>query len=390
MINKEFFSALNALESEKKISKELLLESLEAGLASAYKKEYGETRALAVRINEEKQSIKVYVYRQVVQDQPDDYDKEVSLEEAREIKASIKIGEVLIEDVTPKNFSRIAAQTAKQVILQRINDAKSNMILAEMSEREGELLTAVIRRKEGSNIFVEMTGSQMEGIMMAQDQVPTETYNTGDIIKVLIKKVRSTGRGSQVVVSRSAAGFVRRLFDMEVPEIRSGLVSVRNIVREAGYRTKIAVFAEDQNVDAIGSCIGNKGVRVNAVVAMLGGEKIDVIEWCNDPLEYISRALSPAKVLMVSITEDSNTAKVVVPDDKLSLAIGKQGQNARLAAKLTGWKIDVKSYSSVMQSALEDSEAGASPEAEAFADAGAAPVAAPIVDEETPATDGNE
>ncbi|HPD02242.1 MAG: transcription termination factor NusA [Christensenellales bacterium] len=363
MVNKEFFAALKALENEKRISQKMLIESLEAGLASAYKKEFGESRTIAVRINDEKQTIKVYVYRQIVAE-VEDPDKEIELSEARQIKPNCKLGEVLIEDITPKNFSRIAAQTAKQVVMQRINDAKRDQVFAEMSEKEGEIMNAIIRRKEGANIFVEMTVSQMEGILMLADQIPTETYNVNDTIKVYIKKVRTTNRGAQVVVSRSSAGFVKRMFEMEVPEIRSGLVSIKSIVREAGYRTKLAVAAEDPNVDAIGACIGNKGVRVNAIVAELGGEKIDVIEWCSDPLEFISRALSPAKVLMVSITEDAKSAKVIVPDDKLSLAIGKQGQNARLAAKLTGWKIDVKPYSSIVapDAQAEGEEAPASAE----------------------------
>lgn len=348
MVNKEFFQALELLESEKKISKELLLESLEAGLVSAYKKEYGESRTIAVRLNEEKQTIKVYAHRLVV-DEVEDEDTQISLEEAREIKPSYKVGDVVIEDITPKQFSRIAAQTAKQVIMQRLNDAKKEFILNEMSERQGEILNAIVRRKEGSTVYVEISGTQMEGVMMQTDQVPTETYNVGDVIKVYIKKIRDSVRGgAQVVVSRSSAGFVRRLFELEVPEIKAGLVKIMSIVREGGFRTKLAVYSEDPNVDAVGACIGNKGVRVNAVVAELGGEKIDVIEWCADPIEYIARALSPAQVLMVSINEEEKNAKVVVPDEKLSLAIGRNGQNARLAAKLTGWKIDVKPYSSVM------------------------------------------
>ena len=266
------------------------------------------------------------------------------------------MGDVVIEDITPKDFSRIAAQTAKQVILQRINDMKKEMILNEMSDRTGEILSAIVRRKEGNTVYVEITGTQMEGVMTINDQVPTETYNVNDVIKVYVKKIRDTQHGAQVVVSRSAPGFVRRLFELEVPEIKAGLVKIAGIVREAGFRTKIAVYSEDPNVDAVGSCIGNKGVRVNAVVAELGGEKIDVIEYCEDPLEYIPRALSPAQVLMVSINEDEKNARVIVPDEKLSLAIGRSGQNARLAAKLTGWKIDVKPYSSLNVNPEADAE----------------------------------
>jgi N utilization substance protein A len=355
MVNKDFFLALDMLEREKKVSKELLIELLEAGLASAYKKEWGESRSIAVKLNEEKQSIKVYVYRQVV-DEVVDFDKEISLEEARQIKSSYKVGDVVIEDITPKDFSRIAAQTAKQVVLQRLNDAKRDMVVSEMNEKQGEILNAIVRRVESGNVYVEMVGSQMEGVMMLADQIPTEKYEVNSNIKVFLKKIRSTTHGAQVIVSRSSAGFVKRLFELEVPEIKAGLVTIKSIVREAGFRTKLAVASEDPNVDATGACIGNKGVRVNAVVAELGGEKVDVIEWCADPFEYIARALSPAQVLMVRCIEETKTATVIVPDEKLSLAIGKNGQNARLAAKLTGWKIDVKPQSS-LQSVIDSENA---------------------------------
>ncbi|MBO4381102.1 MAG: transcription termination/antitermination protein NusA, partial [Clostridia bacterium] len=292
----------------------------------------------------------------LVVEEVEDEESQISLEDAQDIDKKYKVGDVVIEDITPKDFSRIAAQTAKQVILQRINDMKKEMVLNEMSDRTGEILSAIVRRKEGNTVFVEITGTQMEGVMTINDQVPTETYNVNDVIKVYVKKIRDTQHGAQVVVSRSAPGFVRRLFELEVPEIKAGLVKVAGIVREAGFRTKIAVYSEDPNVDAVGSCIGNKGVRVNAVVAELGGEKIDVIEYCEDPLEYIPRALSPAQVLMVSINEDEKNARVIVPDEKLSLAIGRSGQNARLAAKLTGWKIDVKPYSSLNTNPEADAE----------------------------------
>ena len=346
MINKEFFQALDDLEKEQRIPKESMIESIEAGLVSAYKKEYGFASQISVRLNEEKMTYKVYAHKLVVEEVEDE-ESQISLEDAQDIDKKYKIGDVVIEDITPKDFSRIAAQTAKQVILQRINDYKKELVLNEMSERTGEILSAIVRRKEGNTVYVEITGTQMEGVMMQQDQVPTETYNVNDVIKVYVKKIRDGLHGAQVVVSRSSAGFVRRLFELEVPEIKAGLVKINSIVREAGFRTKLAVSSEDPNVDAVGSCIGNKGVRVNAVVAELGGEKIDVIEYCDDPIEYIARALSPAQVLMVSIDEEEKNAKVIVPDEKLSLAIGRSGQNARLAAKLTGWKIDVKPYSTL-------------------------------------------
>lgn len=347
MVNKDFFDAIDALEYEKHVSKEKLIESLEAGLASAYKKETGESRPVMVKLDDTKNSIKVYAYRTVVAEIVDE-EKEILPEDAKKIKSSYKLGDKVLEDVTPKNFSRIAAQTAKQVIMQRLNDATRDAVYSEMSEKEGEIMTAVVRRKEGDTIYVEMTGSQLEGVLGPQDQIKGEVLNVNDVIKVYVKRVRTSAySGTQVMVSRSSAGFVRRLFELEVPEIRSGLVQIKNIVREAGYRTKIAVYSEDSNIDAIGSCIGNKGVRVNAIVNELAGEKIDVIQWCADPLEFVARSLSPAQVKMVQINELEKSAKVIVADDKLSLAIGKQGQNARLAAKLTGWKIDVKPYSSI-------------------------------------------
>ena len=347
MVNKDFFDAIDALEYEKHVSKEKLIESLEAGLASAYKKETGESRPVMVKLDDTKNSIKVYAYRTVVAEIVDE-EKEILPEDAKKIKSSYKLGDKVLEDVTPKNFSRIAAQTAKQVIMQRLNDATRDAVYSEMSEKEGEIMTAVVRRKEGDTVYVEMTGSQLEGVLGTQDQIKGEVLNVNDVIKVYVKRVRTSAySGTQVMVSRSSAGFVRRLFELEVPEIRSGLVQIKNIVREAGYRTKIAVYSEDSNIDAIGSCIGNKGVRVNAIVNELAGEKIDVIQWCADPLEFVARSLSPAQVKMVQINELEKSAKVIVADDKLSLAIGKQGQNARLAAKLTGWKIDVKPYSSI-------------------------------------------
>ncbi len=347
MVNKDFFDAIDALEYEKHVSKEKLIESLEAGLASAYKKETGESRPVMVKLDDTKNSIKVYAYRTVVAEIVDE-EKEILPEDAKKIKPSYKLGDKVLEDVTPKNFSRIAAQTAKQVIMQRLNDATRDAVYSEMSEKEGEIMTAVVRRKEGDTVYVEMTGSQLEGVLGPQDQIKGEVLNVNDVIKVYVKRVRTSAySGTQVMVSRSSAGFVRRLFELEVPEIRSGLVQIKNIVREAGYRTKIAVYSEDSNIDAIGSCIGNKGVRVNAIVNELAGEKIDVIQWCADPLEFVARSLSPAQVKMVQINELEKSAKVIVADDKLSLAIGKQGQNARLAAKLTGWKIDVKPYSSI-------------------------------------------
>ncbi|MFW5780796.1 MAG: transcription termination factor NusA, partial [Bacillota bacterium] len=258
-----------------------------------------------------------------------------------------EVGDVVGEDVTPKKLSRIAAQTAKQVIMQRINEAVREQIAAEMNEKEGELVSAVIRRIDNNIVFVEIMGSQMEGVMSLNDQIFGEKYEVGDRIKVFVKRVRDTSRGTQVVVSRSCAGFVKKLFELEVPEIRSGLVKIKNAVREAGNRTKISVYSDDPNLDALASCVGQKGVRVNAIVAELNGEKVDIILYTPNLADYIARALSPARPIMVKLSDDEKHADVIVNDDKLSLAIGKGGMNARLAARLSGVKIDIKTLSEI-------------------------------------------
>ena len=355
MKNRELFLALDQLENEYKIDKQLLIASLEAGLASAFKKESGESRAVAVRMNPETYTIEFFADQTVVDGEPQD-DNELSLEEARDIKPDAVVGELIGEEVSPDDLSRIAAQTAKQVITQRINEAKREQVMSEMNEKEGELMQAVVRRVEPTGtVSVEIVGTQMEGILTTGEQVRGERLAVGDKIKVYIKKVRTDSKGtSRVMVSRACAGFVRKLFEIEVPEIRSNLVKIKNIVREAGLRTKLSVYSDDPNIDSIGSCIGPKGSRVNAIINELNGEKVDVILYSSNPSEYIVRALSPAKVLMVQLNETDMQAKVVVPDDKLSLAIGKGGQNAKLAAKLTGYKIDVKPYSEVIATLSEE------------------------------------
>ena len=342
-----FFDALDILESERRLDPQVLIESLEAGMASAYKRESGEVRPVKINLNRETRVMKVFAYRTVIEGEPEDYDTEVSLEEAKEFDPAIQVGQILYEDVEFQGFSRIAAQTAKQVIMQRINEAKRQLVMSEMSEREGELMNAIIRRVDSESVHVEMHGSQLDGVMTGRDKIRNENYRTGDIIKVYIKAVRQTHKGTQVAVSRSVAGFVKRLFENEVPELKAGLVQVRSIVREAGYRTKISVSSDDPNIDAVGTLVGHKGTRINTVVQELSGEKVDVIGYCEDPLEYIARALTPAKVVMVQINETEKSARAIVEDAKLSLAIGKGGHNVKLAARLTGWKIDIKPYSTL-------------------------------------------
>ena len=346
MINKDFFQALDELEAQKKINKEQFLETLEAALTSAYKKMYGEAKNALVKLNPEKNTIKIYSYKTVV-NEVEDPDKEISLEDARAIKKSYDVGDSVVNEESTKDFGRIAAQTAKQVVMQRLKEIERQMAISELSEKEDELLTTVVKRIDNGNIYVQIAGSHTEGIMTENDQIPGEKCNVGDRIKVYVKKIKESFKGTQVQVSRGNIGFVRKLFELEIPEIASGDVVIKNIARDAGNRTKVAVFSDKPNIDALGACVGNRGVRINTIVSEMNGEKIDLVLYSDDPLEYIARALSPAKVMSVETNESLKASRVVVPDDKLSLAIGKSGQNVRLAARLTGWKIDVKPASEV-------------------------------------------
>ena len=348
MINKDFFLALSELEAQKGIKKDFFIETLESALVAAYKKNFGESRSVEVKLNPEKNTIKVYAYRTVV-DVVEDADAEISLEEAKQIKKSYKLGDKVSVEVTPKEFGRIAAGTAKQVITQKLREAERSIAFAELEEKVDTLMTGFIRRQEADTYYIEFANTQIEGVLMPNDQIAGEKYSINDRVKVYVKKLRETARGVQAIVSRSNPGFVKKLFENEVPEITSGHVVIKNIVREAGYRTKMAIWSSDPQIDPLGACVGNKGTRVNSVVSELGGEKVDIIIWSDDPFEYIARALSPSTVISVEIDELTKSARVIVPDDKLSLAIGKSGQNVRLAAKLTGWKIDVKSESKAAQ-----------------------------------------
>jgi N utilization substance protein A len=342
MINKDFFLALEDLEREKGIKQETFLQALEAALVLAYKKNYGEASNITVKLNPDRNMIRVFSVKQVVEEVTDE-NKEISLEDARKVKKSYKIDDEFIEEITPKSFGRIAAQTAKQVMMQKLREAEREVAMEELGEKENEICTGIIRRIDAKNVYIDIGKGPLEAVLTPSEQVKGERYEINNKIKVYVKRVRNTSKGPQVLVSRTSPGLVKRLFENEVPEIRQNIVVIKAIARDPGNRTKIAVYSQDPSVDAIGACVGNKGVRVNAVVSELGGEKIDIIQWSEDQLEFIAMSLSPAKVVMVQANYDDKTAKVVVPDDKLSLAIGKDGQNARLAAKLTGWKIDVKS-----------------------------------------------
>lgn len=361
MTNKDFFAALSALEKEKGIPQQVFLEALENALASACKKQYTDVAgSVEIKTNPEKGTIDFYTVRTVVSE-VFDRDNEISLEDAQKIKKSYKVGDKAMEKFVPKEFSRIAAQTARQVILQKLHETERDVAVSEFSDKEGELLVGIIRKIDAKNVYIELGKGQVEGLMLPADQVPGEKYNVNDKIKVFVKKIKSGFHGAQVMVSRSSAGLVRKLFEEEVPEIKQGTVVIKSISREAGARSKIAIYSEDPRVDAIGACVGNKGARVNAIVEELKGEKIDIIPWSENPLEFIAKALSPAKVISVTQLDGENTAMAVVPDDKLSLAIGKDGQNARLAVRLTGWKIDVKSESNAAKlgwSAPKDEDNG--------------------------------
>lgn len=341
MINKDFFLALDELETQKKINKEQFIETLEAALTSAYKKTYGEAKNALVKLVPERNTIKIYSYKKVVEE-VEDPDKEISLAEARKIKKSYDIGDNIVTEETTKDFGRIAVQTAKQVVMQKLKELEKQIALDELSEKEDELLTTIVKRIDNGVIYVQITGSHSEGVMLETDQIPGEKFKEGDRVKVYVKKIKESFRGPQIQVSRSNIGFVRKLFELEIPEITNGDVVIKNIVRDPGNRTKVAIYANKPNVDAIGACVGNRGVRINTIISELNGEKIDLVLYSDDPLEYIARALSPAKILSVETNESLKASRVIVPNDKLSLAIGKNGQNVRLAARLTGWKIDVK------------------------------------------------
>lgn len=345
MINKDFFQALEDLETEKKINKETFITTLETALTSAYKKMYGEAKSALVKLNPEKATIKIYSYKTVVNEVLDP-DKEISLQDAKLIKKSIKLGETILQEESTKDFGRIAAQTAKQVVMQKLKEMERQMALNELSEKEDELLTTIVKRIDNGTIYVQISNTHTEGVMVPADQIPGEKFNVGDRVKVYVKKIKDSFKGTQIQVTRSNVGFVRKMFELEIPEVASGDVKIKNIARDPGNRTKVAIYTEKANLDPIGTCVGFHGQRIDTISSEMNGEKIDLIEYNDDPLDYIAKSLSPAKVLSVEINESLHSSRVIVPDDKLSLAIGKNGQNVRLAARLTGWKIEVKPESS--------------------------------------------
>ena len=336
----EFIEALHLIEKEKGIDKEIIFEAIEASLVSACKKNFGSNQNIKVVIDRETGNVACYAQREVVEEVMDEQN-EIDLMAARILNPRYQIGDTVDLEVTPRDFGRVAAQTAKQVVVQKFREAEREILYNQYITKEREVVTAIVQRKERRNIIVQM--GKIDAVLAANEQIPGEQYNFMDRIKVYVLEVKQTPKGPQIYVSRTHPELVKRLFEQEVPEVHDGTVEIKSIAREAGSRTKIAVYSKDENVDALGACVGQNGYRVNVIVNELGGEKIDVINWSEDPKEFIAAALSPSKVLAVAINEAEQSAKIVVPDHQLSLAIGKEGQNARLSAKLTGWRIDIKS-----------------------------------------------
>ncbi len=344
-MNIELIQALDDLEENKGIPKEQLLDSLKAALKSAYgKSQHGPKKNAEIEINEETGEVHVYSRKQVVEEVENSH-QEISLAKAKKYDPDIELEDELKIEVTPSDFGRIAAQTAKQVVIQRIREAERDILYQEYINQEGEIANGSIQRSHKDNVIVDL--GRTEALLIPREQMDGEEYHAGEKVKVYIVEVEQTTKGPNILVSRTHPGLLKRLFEIEVPEIQDGVVEIKSVSREAGNRSKLAVHSNDSDVDPVGSCVGPSGSRVRMIVEELNGEKIDIVEWSEDITEFISNALNPAEVLQVNAEEEENVAEVIVPDDQLSLAIGKRGQNARLAAKLTGWKIDIKSESQV-------------------------------------------
>ena len=343
-MNVEFIQALDDIEKDKGISKDVLLEAIETALVSAYKKDFGSKDNVRIEISVEAGEVKVYSRKEVVEE-VENKNSEISLTEAENIDSKYEIGDIVEIEVTPANFGRIAAQTAKQVVMQRIREAERDVIFDRYKEKEDELITGTIQRFHNDNILIDM--GKTEALLPPSEQIAGEKYEIGERIKLYVVEVSTTNKGPRILVSRTHPGLLKRLFEIEVPEIFQGLVEIKAVAREAGQRSKMAVSSSDSQVDPVGACVGPKGMRVQAVVEQLNNEKIDIVKWDEDPEEFVANALNPAEVINVDINKSDKIARVVVPDFQLSLAIGKEGQNARLAAKLTGWKVDIKKESEV-------------------------------------------
>lgn len=342
----ELIQALVEIEKERGIPKSALIDAIKSALNTAYKKNFGSAHNVSVELNEITGAVQVYAQKKVVETASDPR-IEVELDTARELYPDCILDDMIYVEVTPGDFGRIAAQTAKQVVIQKLREAERSLIFEEFMEREGEIVTGSIQRIESRIVFVNL--GRTEGMMLPADQIPGEKYEIGQRLKAYIYEVKNTSKGPNIFVSRAHPYFLKRLFELEVPEIYDGVVEIRAIAREAGSRSKISVVSLDERIDSVGACVGPRGIRVQNIVTELGGEKIDIIKYDRDPARLISNALSPSRVLSVDLNEEEKIARVVVPDFQLSLAIGKAGQNARLAAKLTGWKVDIKSESQVIE-----------------------------------------
>lgn len=343
-MSQELVQAVLAVTKDKGVDPEIIFESLEVALLQAYRKELGSNQDVYITIDRETGEYKVLAKKTVVED-PLDPEEEISLEAARAMDNRYEVGDVVEVNVTPKNFGRSAAQTAKQLLIQRIKEAERSIVYEEYFSREGDIITGLVERIEGRNVYINL--GKTEAILPQAEQIPTETYKVGDRIKCYIVEVKKTTKGPQIMISRTHPGLLKRLFELEVPEIYEGTVELKSVAREPGMRSKIAVVSRDEEIDPVGACVGPKGQRVQSIVDELHDEKIDIVKWDEDPAVYIANSLSPAKVVSVDVNEEEKSSFVVVPDYQLSLAIGKAGQNARLAAKLTTWKIDIKSESQV-------------------------------------------
>ena len=351
-MNKELLNAIAFLSKEKGVSTDVICDSLEAVLITAYKKEPEANPLADVELNRETGDYRIVAAKTVVEDVVNDHG-EISLADARKLNPEYEVGDVVNVDVTPSNFGRIAAQAAKQVMIQRLREAERSIVYDEFYNRTDDIITGLIQRIENKNVYVDL--GKAEAILPASEQIPTETYTVGQRIKCYVVEVRKTTKGAQILVSRTHPGLLKRLFELEVPEIYEGVVELKSVAREPGRRSKIAVYSRDENVDSVGACVGPKGSRVQNIVTELQNEKIDIVKWDEDPAVYIANALSPAQVVSVTVDDGEKASSVVVPDYQLSLAIGKAGQNARLAAKLTNWKIDIKSESQAAALTSEES-----------------------------------
>ncbi|NLM37052.1 MAG: transcription termination/antitermination protein NusA [Firmicutes bacterium] len=349
-MNRELIEALILVEREKGIAKEILIEAIESAILSAYKKDQGKSSNLKVVLDPATGEFHIYTYKEVVMEVEDE-NTQINLAEAKAINPKYQLKDVVEFEIFPKEFGRIAAQTAKQIIVQRIREAERSMIYNEYSSRVDDLITGTVRRFEQKTVYVDL--GKTEAILPPHEQIPGERFEHGARIKAYLAEVKKGSKGPQIILSRARSGFLKRLLEFEVPEIQEGIVQIKNIAREPGARSKVAVYSKFENVDPIGACVGAKGSRVQMVVRELKGEKIDLILWDEDPARYITRALSPAKVTEVKLLPSKKSSIVIVPDNQLSLAIGKEGQNARLAARLTGWKVDIKSESQAEESREE-------------------------------------